>query len=95
MNFLLDTHTWIQRVLGEPLPATVEKVLEEAAILALADISLWEAAKLVELGRLEIDVSLEELPLRPFTRDPDPADHTRHCHQGVGVGGSRIPQGSG
>lgn len=60
MNFLLDTHTWIQRVLGEPLPATVEKVLEEAAILALADISLWEAAKLVELGRLEIDVSLEE-----------------------------------
>lgn len=60
MNFLLDTHTWIQRVLGEPLPATVEKVLEEADTLALADISLWEAAKMVELGRLELDVPLEE-----------------------------------
>jgi PIN domain nuclease of toxin-antitoxin system len=28
--------------------------------LAIADISLWEAAKLVELGRLNLSVSLEE-----------------------------------
>ena len=61
MTHLLDTHAWIRRALGEPLPPLVEKTLtEHADRLALADVSLWEAAKLVELGRLELSVPLAE-----------------------------------
>ncbi len=61
MTHLLDTHAWIQRALGEPLPPLVEKALtDHADRLALADISLWEAAKLVELGKLELSVPLAE-----------------------------------
>jgi len=55
VTHLLDTHAWIQRALGEPLPPLVERTLTEYADrLALADISLWEAAKLVEFGQLEL-----------------------------------------
>lgn len=61
MTLLLDTHAWIQRALGEPIPSAVERILRECPDeLAIADISLWEAAKLVELGRLNLSVSLEE-----------------------------------
>ena len=61
MTHLLDTHAWIQRALGEPLPPLVEKTLTgHADSLALADVSLWEAAKLVELGKLELSVPLAE-----------------------------------
>jgi PIN domain nuclease of toxin-antitoxin system len=61
MTHLLDTHAWIQRALDEPLPPLADRTLEEhAATLALADISLWETAKLVELGRLELSVPLKE-----------------------------------
>ncbi len=61
MTHLLDTHAWIQRALGEPLPPLVDQTLtQHADTLALADISLWEAAKLVELGRLQLSVPLSE-----------------------------------
>lgn len=61
MTHLLDTHAWIQRALGEPLPPLVERTLtEHGDSLALADISLWEAAKLVEFGKLELSVPLAE-----------------------------------
>lgn len=61
VKYLLDTHVWIQRALDEPLPPLVNQALtEHADQLALADISLWEVAKLVELGRLELSVSLSE-----------------------------------
>src|SRR4051794_35033828 len=61
MTHLLDTHTWIQRVAGEKLPALVEETLtRHSTSLAIADISLWEVAKLVEFGRLELSVSLAE-----------------------------------
>jgi PIN domain nuclease of toxin-antitoxin system len=61
MNHLLDTHAWIQRALGVPLPPLVDQTLtQHADALALADISLWEAAKLVELGRLQLSVPPSE-----------------------------------
>jgi len=61
VTHLLDTHVWIQRALGEALPPLVNQTLtRHAATLALADISLWEAAKLVELGRLQLSVPLAE-----------------------------------
>lgn len=61
MTHLLDTHAWIQSALGEPLPPLVNQTLgQHADDLALADISLWEAAKWVELGRLQLLVPLAE-----------------------------------
>lgn len=61
VTYLLDTHAWIQRVAGEPLPPRVEDVfIRHADSLAISDISLWEVAKLVELERLELSVSLSE-----------------------------------
>jgi PIN domain nuclease of toxin-antitoxin system len=61
VTHLLDTHAWIQRTLGEPLPPLVDQAMTRChETLALADISLWEAAKLVELGRLRLSVSLAE-----------------------------------
>lgn len=61
MTHLLDTHAWIQRACGETLPPLVNRTLAtHANSLAIADISLWEAAKLVELGRLQISVPLAE-----------------------------------
>jgi PIN domain nuclease of toxin-antitoxin system len=61
MTHLLDTHAWIQRAAGEKLPGLVEQTLiRHSASLAIADISIWEVAKLAELKRLVIDVSLAE-----------------------------------
>jgi PIN domain nuclease of toxin-antitoxin system len=61
VTHLLDTHAWIQRALGVSVPALVEKIFSQHSdTLAIADISLWEAAKLVELGRLELSVPLSE-----------------------------------
>ena len=61
MTHLLDTHAWIQRACGERLPSLVDRTLtDHADSLALADISLWEAAKLIELGRLQLAVPLAE-----------------------------------
>ena len=61
MTHLLDTHVWIKRALGEPVPPLVDLTLtRHAETLALADISLWEAAKLVELGRLQLSIPLPE-----------------------------------
>jgi len=61
MTHLLDTHAWIQRACDEPVPPLVERTLTaHADALALADISLWEAAKLVELGRLQLSIPLAE-----------------------------------
>jgi len=61
VTHLLDTHAWIQRALGISLPPLVEQTMSmHADSLAIADISLWEAAKLVELGRLELAVPLSE-----------------------------------
>ena len=61
MTHLLDTHAWIRRACGERLPPLVDRTLTaHADSLALADISLWEAAKLIELGRLQLAVPLAE-----------------------------------
>jgi PIN domain nuclease of toxin-antitoxin system len=61
MTHLLDTHAWIQQAIGDTLPIlAAETMRREARELAIADISIWEAAKLVELGHLELSVSLRE-----------------------------------
>lgn len=61
VTYLLDTHVWIQRACGDPLPPLVDRTLRShAESLALADISLWEAAKLIELGRLQLALTVRE-----------------------------------
>jgi PIN domain nuclease of toxin-antitoxin system len=59
---LLDTHAWIWWVHRDPLlPEEVQAVLaRQDDTLAVSAISLWEVAKLVERGRLELP---SELPV--------------------------------
>lgn len=64
MTPLLDTHAWIwwvdqDRRLGASTIAALDSLPGDERPF-LSDISLWEMAMLVERGRLELDVSLEE-----------------------------------
>lgn len=69
---LLDTHAWIwwlhgDRRLGKATQAALDD-LPAAARPAISSISLWEVATLVELGRLELPLPLEQW----FERAADP-----------------------
>jgi PIN domain nuclease of toxin-antitoxin system len=60
---VLDTHIWIWWVHGsDSLTQTQLDVIEanEDGVIGVSAISLWEIAKLVENGRLELPVSLEK-----------------------------------
>ncbi len=61
---VLDTHVWIWWMLGDPsLTATERKVLDALPPSdrpVISDISLWEFATLVDLGRITIDHSIED-----------------------------------
>jgi len=61
---VLDTHVWIWWMLGDPSLSVAERKaldsLPEKMRPVLCDISLWEFATLVDLGRVEIDVTVEE-----------------------------------
>jgi PIN domain nuclease of toxin-antitoxin system len=50
----LDTHLLVAVLAGDLRPR--EEALVLAAPLAISDIVLWELAKLVQLGRLEMDL---------------------------------------
>lgn len=61
---LLDTHAWIWWVeqdarLGAKTIATLDSLPPNRRPF-LCDISLWEIATLVELGRLQLDIPLDE-----------------------------------
>jgi PIN domain nuclease of toxin-antitoxin system len=60
---VLDTHIWVWWVHGsDRLSQTQLEALEtnEDGVIGVSAISLWEIAKLVENGRLELPVSLEK-----------------------------------
>lgn len=61
---LLDTHVWVWWMLGDSrLSAREREALDElpsGSRPGLCDISLWEVALLVQLGRLRLDADLEE-----------------------------------
>src|SRR5438034_826479 len=64
MTLLLDTHAWIwwvdqDRRLGAAAITALDRLPPDQRPF-LSDISLWEVATLVELGRLELDVPLSE-----------------------------------
>lgn len=64
MRVLLDTHVWWWWVTGERGLSTAQKrVLAKVspdAPLALSDVSLWEVATLVSLGRLAVTMPLRD-----------------------------------
>lgn len=61
---VLDTHAWIWWMLGDPgLSAAEREALDSLPANnrpVLCDISLWEFATLVDLGRVEIEGSVED-----------------------------------
>lgn len=61
---VLDTHVWIWWILGDPAMLRAERdaldALPAASRPIISDISLWEFATLVDLGRLRIACSVEE-----------------------------------
>jgi PIN domain nuclease of toxin-antitoxin system len=60
---LLDTHIWIWWMLGDPGLSRTEREALDAlppdSRPVISDISLWEFATLVDLGRIRIDGSIE------------------------------------
>lgn len=64
MRALLDTHVWWWWVTGEPgLSAAQKRVLAKASPddpLQVSDISLWEVATLISLGRLSVSIPLRD-----------------------------------
>ncbi len=60
---VLDTHIWVWWVHGsDRLSQTQLEAIEsnEEGVIGVSAISLWEIAKLVENGRLELPVSLKK-----------------------------------
>lgn len=61
---LLDTHVWIWWMLGDPSLSRSERDALDALPAdqrpVISDISLWEFATLVDLGRLQIRGSIED-----------------------------------
>jgi PIN domain nuclease of toxin-antitoxin system len=61
---LLDTHVWVWWMLGDARLSAGERealdALPSGQRPALCDISLWEVALLVQLGRLRLDDPLED-----------------------------------
>jgi PIN domain nuclease of toxin-antitoxin system len=64
MRFLLDTHVLVAWALGLPKLNRAQSRAAASAKsdvpLAVADISLWEVATLVERGKLRLDLPLRE-----------------------------------
>jgi PIN domain nuclease of toxin-antitoxin system len=61
---LLDTHVWIWWMLGDPGLSRAEREALDAMPVetrpVISDISLWEFATLVDLGRIEIESSVDD-----------------------------------
>ena len=59
---LLDTHVWIRWLVpgAEPLPASAQRLLDEAESVGVSAVSCWEAAYLHKRGRIEFAMSARE-----------------------------------
>jgi len=64
MSLVLDTHIWVWWMLGDARLKSSERDALDALPVdrrpVLCEISLWEFGTLVDLGRVEIDVGVEE-----------------------------------
>lgn len=60
---VLDTHVWVWWIHNDPKLAVNHKKSIQANEndgIGVCSISLWEVSKLVELGRLELPISIED-----------------------------------
>lgn len=61
---VLDTHVWVWWMLGDPsLPKAEREALDSLppeSRPVISDISLWEFATLVDLGRIRLDIPLHD-----------------------------------
>ncbi|MCS3904511.1 PIN domain nuclease of toxin-antitoxin system [Methylohalomonas lacus] len=62
---VLDTHAWIWWLsdpdqLSRPARTYIDNVLSESAPVYISSISTWEVAMLVEKGRLELTIDVED-----------------------------------
>ena len=72
----LDTHILIFALSGELRPA--EQGLLARSRWSISSIVLWELAKLVQLGRLDMDLDDREV-VRILSRSARVADRSRRC----------------
>ena len=63
MAYLLDTHTFLWLVAGdEQLPVNVKAKITDIKVQCFLSVaSLWEITIKHQLGKLKLDISLEEL----------------------------------
>jgi PIN domain nuclease of toxin-antitoxin system len=60
---LLDTHIWLWWIHDDPIPFELKLALdmrEDGQRLAVSAMSCWEVAKLVEHGRLDLGMDIDE-----------------------------------
>jgi PIN domain nuclease of toxin-antitoxin system len=61
---VLDTHVWVWWILGDPGLSRTERdtldALPADSRPVISDISLWEFATLLDLGRIQINVPLDD-----------------------------------
>ena len=86
----LDTHVLVYALLGELAPA--ERVLLSANRWSVSSIVLWELAKLVQLGRLDLDLDDREVArvFRPSSRLAD-RSRRRACLNHPGTSAATHP----
>lgn len=62
MKSLLDTHTFLWYLLGDPNLATKAKeIIDTKADLYFSSVSLWEIAIKINIGKLQINRPIESL----------------------------------
>lgn len=63
MSMFLDTHTFLWFIIGDkPLPTQARTMIENVVNKRfLSVVSLWEMAIKISIGKLETDISLEEI----------------------------------
>ncbi|MEH2094069.1 MULTISPECIES: type II toxin-antitoxin system VapC family toxin [unclassified Nostoc] len=62
MKFLLDTHTLLWYLLGDPnLAIKVKDIIDTKDNLYFSIVSLWEIAIKINIGKLKIHRSIEDL----------------------------------
>jgi len=88
ITHLLDTHVWVWTVNRDPLPARVlAAIADPNNRLAIAAISIWEVAKLVEKGRILLAGGLPDW----FSRALPPSLHVEPITAAVAAQSTNLP----
>jgi PIN domain nuclease of toxin-antitoxin system len=62
MKYLLDTHAFLWYVLGDPnLSPTAKEIIDNRTGICFSSVSLWEIAIKINIGKLQLNCSFEDL----------------------------------